>query len=561
MEKIMRFFSVGLGCMLIWSLLTYAENYSHMSANFDSSESGFQILKNYDYSVVEKEGYNNPVEQYVFSPTKVGAEYRTLVFFTVHQNAEVFIGNDRYYVERQNLSSALTKDPGYYWHYLVLPKTALEQKVTIQIDTPYESVVGRPIKIYYGNRSDIRTHIIFEGIKKELLFSAFCIFLAVLFIALGTIASQNDAISNEVLYLGGMAFLIGCWKIFDSEATAMIFNSASWLPLMPFFALILVPIPSLLFVRSLFIKKDHIIWNITFICCALIDLVVTILQLYRVFDIYELRNFINASIIIAVLGVLVMIPIEIYKEGFHAKLRKNFTLLAIFFVGIGIDMFSYYFFPSSNFRSSGIICLSIYLTLVGAEELKDLAEAMEKRKEVNAIQQIAYHDQLTKVYNRTAYSEDINADDFSPERCYVAVFDLNNLKKVNDNLGHEVGDFYISEGARIISESFSDLGKCYRMGGDEFCALVRTGSYDKMKAAMESVKEKVAIANLKQDLVNISIAGGFEHYDVRIDHTINDTYKRADKKMYQEKNSMKQAIALEQAEEASEEPQETTDGN
>ena len=52
------------------------------------------------------------------------------------------------------------------------------------------------------------------------------------------------------------------------------------------------------------------------------------------------------------------------------------------------------------------------------------------------------------------------------------MFDLNDLKKCNDTYGHDYGDQYIMMASEILKKLFALDGKCYRIGGDEFCALV-----------------------------------------------------------------------------------------
>ena len=82
--------------------------------------------------------------------------------------------------------------------------------------------------------------------------------------------------------------------------------------------------------------------------------------------------------------------------------------------------------------------------------------------------EMAVTDTMTGVYNRSAFEEwEYETSDY--EGYSIATFDLNNLKWCNDNLGHAAGDAYIQASARIIKEIFGRHGKCYRIGGDEFC--------------------------------------------------------------------------------------------
>lgn len=153
---------------------------------------------------------------------------------------------------------------------------------------------------------------------------------------------------------------------------------------------------------------------------------------------------------------------------------------------------------------------------------------------------MAYHDQLTGLYNRTAYAKYINHKDFKPDGHIVVMFDLNNLKKCNDSLGHEQGDNYIMESARIIEKAFGAFGNCYRMGGDEFCVLLHNVSIAKCADCVDTLTELLdAYNNANPDRFPLNIALGYELYDPDEDYDIGDTLRRADKMMYSEKFEMK----------------------
>lgn len=92
-------------------------------------------------------------------------------------------------------------------------------------------------------------------------------------------------------------------------------------------------------------------------------------------------------------------------------------------------------------------------------------------------QQIEYFSQtdlLTGLYNRNVFLE--LAEKYSnqelPNDFTVIYFDVNELKRMNDNLGHEVGDELIKGAADCIKEVFGKIGYCCRTGGDEFIVLI-----------------------------------------------------------------------------------------
>ena len=120
------------------------------------------------------------------------------------------------------------------------------------------------------------------------------------------------------------------------------------------------------------------------------------------------------------------------------------------------------------------------------------------------------------------------------------MFDLNNLKTCNDSFGHEHGDSYIIESADMIEKAFGAYGSCYRIGGDEFCALLHGISISKCADCIAAFKKMLAEYNLAHpDNFPLNIACGYEMYNPDEDYDIGDTLRRADKMMYLEKFSMK----------------------
>lgn len=83
-------------------------------------------------------------------------------------------------------------------------------------------------------------------------------------------------------------------------------------------------------------------------------------------------------------------------------------------------------------------------------------------------------DVMTGFSNRRVYEEDMKrflVEPLPENFCYIA-FDINGLKDVNDHFGHDAGDRTIIGAAQHIGQCFGDRGTLYRIGGDEFVALI-----------------------------------------------------------------------------------------
>lgn len=72
----------------------------------------------------------------------------------------------------------------------------------------------------------------------------------------------------------------------------------------------------------------------------------------------------------------------------------------------------------------------------------------------------------------------------------VAVFDLNDLKKVNDTLGHEAGDQYVKDSCKFICQRFK-YSPVFRIGGDEFVVILEGIDYEDREEILKGFEEDI----------------------------------------------------------------------
>ena len=154
------------------------------------------------------------------------------------------------------------------------------------------------------------------------------------------------------------------------------------------------------------------------------------------------------------------------------------------------------------------------------------------------ISAMAYIDGLTGVKNKNAQQEiefRINKQiENGTARFAVAMLDVNNLKKINDNEGHEAGDKAIVGSCYSLCKGFSH-SPVYRMGGDEFIAIIEGEDYDNRKEIYAKLRQnEIDVKNVKYDF---SI--GLATFDPNIDKSFKDVLKRADEEMYKVKKTKK----------------------
>ena len=151
-------------------------------------------------------------------------------------------------------------------------------------------------------------------------------------------------------------------------------------------------------------------------------------------------------------------------------------------------------------------------------------------KMMKRLEHISYTDLLTGVKNRNAMNNRItaitNGEELLTEPYGVVFVDLNGLKQVNDEQGHQAGDLLLKKAALILQEIFVDED-IYRAGGDEFLIITAGCNQQQFDKKIELLRKKAS------DPDNVSFSIGVCYGDHGCD--VRDAMGVADGKMYDDK--------------------------
>lgn len=158
-----------------------------------------------------------------------------------------------------------------------------------------------------------------------------------------------------------------------------------------------------------------------------------------------------------------------------------------------------------------------------------VANDMEKRKILKALEKSSNMDLLAKVYNRNRYITDVQKLRQEESLPIGVIFlDLDNLKFINDNYGHNHGDKLIVKAASILDSFFP--GEVYRIGGDEFIVLSKGLSNESFDIKLNVLREKFRSSDIQISIGTKWLPGGKD---------LNKAILAADEIMYQEKANSK----------------------
>lgn len=534
---ILKLYGVAAAMLLFLSL--YGVLNLRVNVQRDKGKTGYEFVGNVSQTTVRDESAICGEKIFLaFRIEGVQGDRNSIVFYTSHQNVKVFLSGKCIYQAEAVPGVLLPRSPGRLYNLIELEETDNGKELQIELEPVYPGAAVYP-DVLFGSRYSVVSYLIHIGFLTVLLsIVAVVVGLALLIFAIiGKTANRRS-----LLYLGAFSILIGIWKIFDCNIIGLFCARVPYISVIPFFSLMLLPCMAVGYIRSLVSEKKSVVWDIPDVVTLCSNFVIILLQVFGVADYWESLWIIQAGLVLTSLCMLIGLVQVIRKYGWNKNVKTGFGAAVSCAVWMLIDMSAYYGSRGlETFPVSTLIFL-VFLLYMALDRLRLSKARMEVGMQARQYKKLAYHDALTGFFNRAAYTDYIASREFAPDKSVMVAFDLNNLKKCNDELGHDKGDIYIKESAKIIMDCFGEKGRCYRLGGDEFGAILSGASIAECAKCAERMKAKVDRFNKASNDIFMGIACGYAVFDAGEDEDIYATIRRADKMMYEEKFRMKQKL-------------------
>jgi len=170
---------------------------------------------------------------------------------------------------------------------------------------------------------------------------------------------------------------------------------------------------------------------------------------------------------------------------------------------------------------TGILSMQVDLTSLRIKEKK--------------LEFLSYHDQLTGLYNRAFFDQELKRlDEQEQLPLSLVVIDVNGLKMINDAHGHLTGDKLIKKAAAVLKSSLREDDILARFGGDEFALILPQTPEKDAEKIIKRIKEKSAKVKIRDK--NLSLGIGFAT-KTEMSQDIEEIFNKADDNMYKDKIS------------------------
>ncbi len=470
----------------------------------------------------------------------MGEECNTVCFASKNAMIRVFFDSKLIY-SYGDFDSDNTQFIGTEYHIVSLKDIrkdgwAQPLKIEYHIITPNQRDIFSDV--YIGNAFDAYLHIISENLENFVL----CILvlgIGVIFIFFSLVVGGKGVSRVSLLFLAMTIICIGCWGVFRTGfVTSFLKTNYYFYKCAEYISLLLSMTFLLIYYCIMFKDCGKRIRRLSLVMVLALVPYQIFVFVSMVRDAEYFSKLVAATYVLyAVVLVLLMICCIIARRKNTTINTNTFGIVFLAFTVI-YNIIGKYFLPdlmevSINFLQYGMLIFSLSL-LYGYLLNTMMVKEIYQKNEI--LSQIAYIDALTFINNRAKYEMDIK-EYTSGDKWGVIFYDLNGLKKYNDEFGHEKGDLLINRFAGVLKKSVR-ASEIYRIGGDEFLVMLRDVGRKQIDTVINKINTNIELHNEQDDDIFISVAYGVED-TIDNDLDIETAVKLADEKMYEMKKKMK----------------------
>ncbi len=468
------------------------------------------------------------------------------IYIPIQQTAVNAFIDDELFFEYGHERYSECRPIGNGFQIVSLPQNYSGKELKLSLEVTENHAFSRFDNIWISDWKDAYRHIITENRLPFLSSSFLIVFGLTLTVLLIFIVSKTSSYI-DILLISIFSICMGLWTISHYDMLEIFSIQIHTIALIENVSLLIAPLVMLaymnIYIKQLDNKKITLIYKILYISQFITSIGIVFLHAINVAHIYEMITF---HYILFIIHISFFSHVLYSNKKYVKKQKIIYNVgIVVFLTSVVYDLVTYIFTRYSGHKLlniEGISALGIitFISILMLDLYHDITLKKMEQHEKELLIKRAYTDDLTQINNRrfcSEYMDKLNED--KNNEYSIISLDVNNLKQVNDTFGHSKGDYLIKTAADIISEIFDNSGVVGRMGGDEFIVILPINEKSKIETLITSFKNALDENNHNTSDLQISIACGYATCNDVEDNSIENVYRLADARMYEDKKIIK----------------------
>lgn len=461
----------------------------------------------------------------------------SILFRSRQSGAKVYLDDELVYDSGVAYNYPFLLGYGSFWRSVKFGEDYDGKVLTIELEPGYvmQAVSGYLPDIYFGTQAAFMVMILKNGFW-YLLLTMFLIALGISLLIYGAALIRRKE-THPLVVLGLFSVDTGLWMLIEYHVLELFVSNIPVIIYLSYLTYGLMPVLLIRFLLSYEEFKQKRYLQLLYLGGIVLNMVQLFMVMTGIRSEFESQGLNRVYVGLTVAGLLLALTSIRKAEKEKRKLYSGIFILVISTVCELI-----YFILVDKKNSGRILLIGICLFIVksGIDLIREIKQIQKTDIERDILLKMAYTDGMTHLGNRYAYEQEKNRlEEKADAHVTILIADMNGLKRANDRHGHLYGDQIICKTAEILSESFQDIGRCFRIGGDEFCVLAEDTERFIFEKGIRRMEEKVAA--LQDNIEGYGIAYGVAEGGAR---EIEDIFHIADNLMYARKKDIRTEYEL-----------------
>lgn len=486
---------------------------TYVTLTFNNTEKDFYHWDeiesfNDDWVYVDDTGKDSLISLPIKGRTKAGTTYRltnylpkswsegsVLCFKNDHLLVSVFVEGEEIYSLKVDERSTIGKSPGFSYVFIPLTSKMYGKLIEVEYTAVYSRSSFHINEFVLGEKSTIITGLLRKN-AVALFLCGFSLCLGIVFIITYLIKHKTYEMNKSLLYLGIFAVPLSIWSMTETQTMQFFVRNMYSLQYVTYLSLAMCPIPFLLYYSQRHELQERISIKVISGLCLFITFICLALQAFGKVDLPDTLVFIHLSVAIVIGYTLYHSVRELMSNRY--KLRKlSITTVSMIFMLICtvIDLIRFYFTVNADYSMCVRVGFFIYLGCTGLSTIFHSAKMDKTNKE---LEQLAYRDNDTGVFNRTAFMK--HMEESTASKIAIVAIKLLELKEISVSFGETQKVELLKSVAKIIEFSFSNYGKIFRIAESEFIIVLESEIEKSYQQGMDNLKKRVHNSNKSRGL-------------------------------------------------------------